>query len=194
MEGHLNTFEEFMRFLANASLPSSTCYWGYNLNNVKAASSGALRRDTLCDCRELTDMITDYVNVNVANSKPVCYILSKQLNSPFNTNYLIVRYIADYLMPDAACYYGYNLDMIRSGDLDANAINSVKLDNSVTSMLANYKSSNLRRVAEGTLCDNYRICNVQWKRYLMCQVGFDTCNRSRADDTCVRQLSLNNNC
>ena len=169
----LESFNQFIEFVASDALNTSSCYWGCDLAQIRSETKSC-KASNRKECSHPKSRICDSAGVaehkqriqtEVNNNEPVCRIKQRLSNTPFTSNFLIIRFIADDILPSSSCYYGYDLKRIRSGTLGADAVDESIVD--FTTFHSLYALNILIPTGaittssiQGDLCSKKKVCDV----------------------------------
>ena len=225
----LNTQDEFLGFIATEAIPDQSCYHGWDLDVIRTCQKNfenCNKKSRNCTpCRYTKERICKYtglksfndvIQTNVDQKKALCDIkatLSHKTNNPFTSTYLIVRYIADYILPHGSCYFGYDLDRIRSGSLNATTINDAKVIDGFTAAHISGTDALIKESTRAqdvlnirsTICKLQKICDDEWVDFLRCILrpssqagvlawGIPTCSMGTNSALCKEQLNSSEFC
>ncbi|XP_060063537.1 uncharacterized protein LOC132543996 [Ylistrum balloti] len=176
-----------LRYLAVNFTSVGYCYWGISMDRIR---SGEVDMDTsgpLCQSPELEDDERDIL-ANVNKTVAPCRILRQMKGDIFDSMFKLIKFIADFILPDKDCYWGYDLVYLRNTSKTSSAFNKMELDYRVYLYLNEAMTRNLSTpsVFNG-LCQIFKICDQRWQTFVYCSIRptseYDT-------DVCAQQNSL----
>ncbi|XP_061175555.1 uncharacterized protein LOC133184482 [Saccostrea echinata] len=169
---------DLLRYIAKDILPKTDCYWGHDLKLIR---SGKRRQynylnSPVCPSSEIQETIK-IIESGVKNITNPCLIYRHVKGNIFRSKYLVLRYIAEHIIPTSNCYWGYNLQTIR---LNPNPIEleMVKISSTLFTML---KVFSIVKITEATvqrarayMCSKSLICGENWQPFILCSVWKDS--------------------
>ena len=166
LKNEFNTLTDVLVFIAEEFLKNVPCYWGYDLSRLKL--NPTFKSERICDSPQLTD-IKSKIEQGVSESKPPCTIsLHKDYKELFDDKYKLVKYIADYVRPQTACYWGYNLEKLRRKTISVGDINKGIIDRGLYTLSLEFTDLTLVDDARLDMCDFNGVCNSDWQNYFLC--------------------------
>ncbi|CAC5378499.1 unnamed protein product [Mytilus coruscus] len=138
-----STLFDLLKFISKSVLPNRNCYWGHDLNLIRKGVTTVHNyiKSFICDSQEIV-FLTNKIRNGVKTNIPVCRIARQVTGTIFRSRFTVIRYIADHILPNKDCYWGYDLSSIR-GKPDEAEINNAKVDAAFLTTMKNLKASNV---------------------------------------------------
>jgi len=104
---------DLLRFIADF-ITNKSCYWGIDLGRVRR---GELHQSDwlkvpVCLSSEMQESLI-VVKTGVAENLAPCRLLRQLGNHKFDNIFKLLRFLADNVIPNVSCYWGYNIESIR---------------------------------------------------------------------------------
>ncbi|XP_062618546.1 uncharacterized protein LOC134280134 [Saccostrea cucullata] len=169
---------ELLRYIAKDILPKTDCYWGHDL---KLLRSGKRRQynylnSPICPSPEIKETI-QVIESGVKNITNLCLIFRQVKGNIFRSKYLVLRFIAEHIIPTSNCYWGYNLQTIRQNPNPVE-LEMVKISSGLFTVLKIFSIASITpaivKNARSFLCSSSLICDVNWQSFVMCSVWKDS--------------------
>lgn len=169
---------ELLRYIAKDILPKTDCYWGHDL---KLLRSGKRRQHNylnspICPSPEIKETV-QVIESGVKNITNSCLIFRQVKGSIFRSKYLVLRFIAEHIIPTSNCYWGYNLQTIRQNPNPVE-LEMVKISSRLFTVLKIFSIARITpaivKYARSYLCSSSLICDVNWQSFLLCSVWKDS--------------------
>lgn len=165
---------KLLRYISFKVLPTEVCYWGYNLDLIR---NGTITEDNylhsaLCQSSEIRD-IEGIIRKSISKKINPTEIFENIKGYEFRNKYLLIKFIADHILQESKCYWGYDLESARNSP-NEKRIQTAKISLSMFSLLKFLSKKDkgqvdLKKLKE-ILCSIYLICNVEWQTLLLCSV------------------------
>lgn len=170
-------------FIANKVLGSTNCYWGYRLDKIrnKELTSTNYNTQPLCDSPELSEIVSLYQK-HVSQNKSPSNFKNLVPHKRFVNDYQRVKFLADIVIKDKKCYYGYKLDAIRNNEIPESEVTSAKISQGLFLAIRG-TTPNLQ---SDLLCKSANICTSQWQSYILCLVKN---HNTSSEDLCYGSAS-----
>ncbi|XP_069123894.1 uncharacterized protein [Argopecten irradians] len=171
LSSEFNSQFELLRFLAvNFTTNTSSCYWGFRIDLIRNGQLDETNYTSVPLCRspELVDYDRE-ISTKVNETMAPCRILRQLRDNVFDSMYKLLRYIADYILPNIGCYWGYDLTYIRNTTLHSPVFETMKVD-AATFLYTDVALSVLKEPEYNGLCKNHSICEERWQNFLYCSV------------------------
>lgn len=192
---------DLLKFISKSVLPTNSCYWGQNLDQIRRGLTTVHNYMNVPVCRsnELS-LIGNAIKTAVHNHEAICKIHRQVRGSVFRNKYQTVRFIADNLLPTEHCYWGYDLDDIR-GTPNTTEVSNAKVDSSLLSTLHNLESVGQIVLARNMMEGMYAIHSTKWQDFLLCHVWKNPavlralhCTSFTTSSTCIPTASSFQSC
>ena len=156
---------DLVNYIAVDVLKSTSCYWGFDLNYARNCQS--CLPNYICDSSQLSGDKQKIIE-KMTNMEPPCRIKASITNDIFTSLYKVVKYIAQYVEPNIACYWGYDLAGVRSERLNADVIDGSTIDKSLYMTLEFLYEDDPITDLRGALCSDAGVCDNTWQNMLFC--------------------------
>ncbi|XP_071173691.1 uncharacterized protein [Mytilus edulis] len=167
------TLFDLLKYIASV-LPKVKCYWGTHLDSIRnnKVTIKNYLQSPICDCPEI-DKFTQKLKTGVKQNIAPCKLTTQVQSSVFNCNYRVIKFIADVILLNESCYWGYDLRSLRNQHTPLEINNGV-VDSHLFLSLKFFKSSkldtNLILMARTLLCTKHKVCSHGWQNFLLCLV------------------------
>ncbi|XP_021374440.1 uncharacterized protein LOC110463862 isoform X2 [Mizuhopecten yessoensis] len=167
-----STFDLLQYIAVNLTTNVSSCYWGIRMDLIR---SGVLGRNTytsvpLCWSPELGEHERT-IRTNVIQTIAPCRIFRQLEGEIFNSMSKLIKFIADFILPNKDCYWGYDLVYIRNASRPLPVLESMQLHYKTflyidVAMHFNVSTSKVFQ----EMCESYGICKQMWQKFVFCSV------------------------
>ncbi|XP_062618545.1 uncharacterized protein LOC134280133 isoform X2 [Saccostrea cucullata] len=169
---------ELLRYIAKDILPNTDCYWGHDLKLLRSGKRKQYNylNSPICPSPEIKETV-QVIESGVKNITNPCLIFRQVKGSVFRSKYLVLRFIAEHIIPTSNCYWGYNLQTIRQNPNPVE-LEMVKISSRLFTMLKIFSIAKLTsdtvKYARSYLCSSSLICGVNWQSFVLCSVWKDS--------------------
>ena len=198
MSKSFNVLWDVLGFIAKQVLPGTSCYWGYNLGDLRG---GAMTRTNyyqypICNSQEIQNDAST-IKQGVKNGFAPCKLFRQVQGTVFRSQYSVVKYIADHIIKSSSCYWGYDLESLRKQDSNIKEIDTALINSSLFQKLGYFRVSSISdsqiSSARDLLCTAHHVCSTTWQTFILCQTwaGHDVtkslgcANKKNTDTTFV---------
>lgn len=154
--------------------PNMTCYWGTNLDSIRnnEVTDKNYLQSPVCDCPEI-NKFTQKLKTGVHQNIAPCKLATQVQSSVFNCNYRVIKFIADVILSNESCYWGYDLTNLRNQH-NPLEINNGVVDSHLFLSLQFFVSSKIDTnnitMVRTLLCTKHEVCSNDWQNFLLCLV------------------------
>ncbi|VDI25953.1 Hypothetical predicted protein [Mytilus galloprovincialis] len=199
---------DLLKFISKSVLPNRNCYWGHDLNLIRKGVTTVHNyiKSSICDSQEI-EYLTNEIRNGVKTNIPVCRIARQVTGTIFRSRFTVIRYIADHILPNKDCYWGYDLSSIRGtsdevrGTPDVNEINNAKIDAAFITTMKNLKTSNVpMSLIKPILKGQFGILTSKWQTFILYHIWHnkymsnDTCPEAPCSSTCFPSTTQFDTC
>ena len=170
---------DLLLFIAKKVLPETDCYHGYNLGFIRA---GIMTKDNyeqhdLCYSEDIKTDVT-MITEGVYSGRAPCRMFQDVQSAGFRSRYSVIKYIADHILSDSRCYWGYDLESVRkdvSDVHDLREIDTADINRQLFSTLYYIRDSydgsmeEMLELGRKALCNDYHVCSTTWQTFIMCE-------------------------
>jgi hypothetical protein len=201
---------DLLRHISINVLPNTGCYKEYNLALIRSGQITAKNLNSTA-CTMASSKSQDQINTikdEVKNGTIPCLIYLKVRGDEFRSKYIVLRYIAENILPKSNCYWGFDLQAIRNNP-NVGEIEKAKLSSSIFIFLDSFfQYFNITPAgilfARSHMCREAAICNSSWQSFIMCSLlknvttsaGLDCTTKASTehDKYCVPPLTQFQSC
>lgn len=174
-ESFPNLFD-LLKHISFKVIPTTDCYWGYNLRLIRlgTVTRNNYLHSALCQSSEMSDM-NRFIRKNVTLGIDPKDIFESVKGFEFRNKYLLVRFIADHILPESKCYWGYDLESARKGRNETELETAV-ISRGLFTLMKTWTNKSHQGVGKlkKILCSYFHVCNTEWQTLLMCSVFGET--------------------
>ena len=170
----INTLWDLLQFIAKQVLPTTSCYWGYNLADIRAGSmtSNNYKQYSICNSKEIRTDVTK-IKQGVNNGFAPCKIF-RQVHGPvFRSRFSVIKFISEHILDSSSCYWGYDLKSIRGNVSNAREVDTALINSILFQTLGYFRASSISKsqvsYARNILCRAHNICTNTWQNFILCQ-------------------------
>ena len=165
---------DVLSFIAKQVLPTTSCYWGYYLGDIRG---GAMTKSNyyqypVCSSPEINNDVLKIQNGIKTGFAP-CKIFRQVQGTIFRSKYSVVKYIADNIIKSSSCYWSYDLNDIRKQNSNAKEINTALINSGLFQILSYFRVSAIseRQIssARDILCTAHQVCSTAWQNFILCK-------------------------
>lgn len=172
LKGFFPNLFDLLKHISDKVVTTKDCYWGYNLSLIRL---GTITRSNylhsaLCQSSEMRDM-DRFIREKVTLGINPRVIFESVKGFEFRNKYLLVRFIADYILPESKCYWGYDLESARKGR-NERELETAKISRGLFTIMTNISHQGIG-IMKIILCSVYLVCNTEWQNLLLCSVFGD---------------------
>ena len=174
MSKTFNTLWDLLQFIAKQVLPTTSCYWGYNLADIRAGSmtNHDYNRYSICNSKEIQTDVTK-IKQGVNNGFAPCKIFRQVQGPVFRSRFSIIKFISEHILDSSSCYWGYDLKSIRGQASNAREVDTALINSSLFQTLGYFRVSSISdsqiSSARVILCRAHNICTNTWQTFILCQ-------------------------
>lgn len=182
---------ELLRYISKDVLPDTDCYWGHNLALVRSGETTVKNylNSTICLSSEIQAEV-DIIKESVKKGTVPCLIYSQVRGNEFRSKYLVLRFIAEHIIPQSNCYWGFDLQTLRNNP-NASEIEKSKVSSSMFTVLNIFQYSNITHAvvqkARTFMCSDSLICNPSWQSFILCALWKNVTTPAELD--CMTKFS-----
>lgn len=175
LKGFFPNLFDLLRHISDNVVTTKDCYWGYNLSLIRL---GTITRSNylhsaLCQSSEMRDM-DRFIREKVTLGINPRVIFESVKGFEFRNKYLLVRFIADYILPESKCYWGYDLESARKGR-NERELETAEISRSLFTFMKTWTNISHQGIGrmKTILCSVFLVCNTEWQNLLLCSVFGD---------------------
>lgn len=173
LKGSFANLFDLLKHISMKVLPATNCYWGYNLHLIRVGTvtKNNYLHSALCLSSEISDMeriIREKVTLGINPRE----IFESIKGFEFRNKYLLVRFIADHILPKSKCYWGFDLESARKGR-NEREMETANISLGLFTTMKTWTNRNhdgIRTLREILCSDVFLVCNTEWQTLLMCSV------------------------
>lgn len=174
-ESFPNLFD-LLKHISIKLVPTTDCYWGYNLRLIRlgTVTRNNFLHSALCQSSEMSDM-DRFIREKIALGINPREIFERVKGFEFRNKYLLVRFIADHILPESKCYWGYDLESARKSR-NERELETAKISRGLFTFMKTWTNKSPQGVEElkTILCSVFLVCNTEWQTLLMCSAFGET--------------------
>lgn len=174
-ESFPNLFD-LLKHISIKLVPTTDCYWGYNLRLIRlgTVTRNNFLHSALCQSSEMSDM-DRFIREKIALGINPREIFERVKGFEFRNKYLLVRFIADHILPESKCYWGYDLESARKSR-NERELETAKISRGLFTFMKTWTNKSPQGVEElkNILCSVFLVCNTEWQTLLMCSAFGET--------------------
>lgn len=175
VKGSFPNLFDLLRHISIKVVPTTDCYWGYNLSLIRL---GTITRNNyihsaLCQSSEMSYM-DRFIREKIALGINPRVIFESVKGFEFRNKYLLVRFIADYILPESKCYWGYDLESARKGR-NERELETAEISRGLFTFMKTWTNISHQGIGrmKTILCSVFLVCNTEWQNLLLCSVFGD---------------------
>lgn len=175
VKGSFPNLFDLLRHISIKVVPTTDCYWGYNLSLIRM---GTITRNNyihsaLCQSSEMSYM-DRVIREKIALGINPRVIFESVKGFEFRNKYLLVRFIADYILPESKCYWGYDLESARKGR-NERELETAEISRGLFTFMKTWTNISHQGIGrmKTILCSVFLVCNTEWQNLLLCSVFGD---------------------
>ena len=174
MSNTFNTLWDLLQLIAKQVLPTTSCYWNYNLADIRAGSMTKhnYNQYSICNSREIQTDVTK-IKQGVNNGFAPCKIFRQVQGPVFRSRYSVMKFIADHILGSSSCYWGYDLENIRGHVSNAREVDTALINSGLFQTLGYFRVSSISArqisIARHILCRAHNVCTTTWQTFILCQ-------------------------
>ena len=178
MSQTFTTLWDVLNFIAKQALPTTQCYWGYNLGHIRAGSMTQYNYNqySICNSGEIQTDVTK-IKQGVTNGFAPCKILRQVQGAVFRSKYSVIKFISEHILDTSNCYWGYDLDNIRKQDSHVREIDTALINTALFQKLGYFRLNHINdgqiSSARNILCSAHQVCSTAWQTFILCQTWRD---------------------
>ena len=167
------TLWDLLHFIAKQVLPSTPCYWGYNLADIRLGTTtkANYNQASVCNSHEIQTNV-ETIKQGVSRGYAPCKIFRQVQGQVFRSRYSVVRFIADHVITTSGCYWGYDFATIRSGHSNVKEVDTALINSGLFQTIGYFKASSISAeqvtIARDILCTAHTVCSANWQSFILC--------------------------
>lgn len=176
LKGSFPNLFDLLKHISIKLVPTTDCYWGYNLRLIRlgTVTRNNFLHSALCQSSEMSDM-DRFIREKIALGINPREIFERVKGFEFRNKYLLVRFIADHILPESKCYWGYDLESARKSR-NERELETAKISRGLFTFMKTWTNKSPQGVEElkNILCSVFLVCNTEWQTLLMCSAFGET--------------------
>lgn len=168
-----HTLYDILKFISKSVLPKRSCYWGNNLDNIRNGTTSDRNyiMAPVCNSPELAPLVTK-MKAGIHHKDILCKIDRQVHGNVFRIKFHTIRFIADYILPSEDCYWGYDLNTIRTIVTTRGVVEVArgKVDSGFYKTMRALEAGAPISLVRNIMDRQYHIENQHWQTFMLCHI------------------------